>query len=556
MKEFFKNIFIILNREERRKLFRLAILDVLINILDILFLVALLFVINFYTQADHPATVLGIRLTVFNESPLLLITVFFLLFSIKNLLGFFIFKMQYNFVYGVASRISGDHLLHYLEGIFDDYVHIDSSIYIRKISQQPIEFCLYVLNGMQQVFSQAVLIIITIIAILLFNPLLFPLLILVLLPPVFLIAFLMKKKLASARVYGKKTSEKTIQHLQEALSGFVESNVYGQNDFFKHRYHSFQERLNHFLAEKQVIQNMPSRLTEVFAVFGLFFLILLNSVTSDSNSIHIVTIGAFMAAAYKIIPGIVRIMNTLSQVKTYAFTVTDLLSKQLAFKKRKEEYTAIRSIEFENIDFSYPGKKVLESFSLKFEKGDLIGISGMSGKGKTTIANLLLGFLSQHSGTIFINEVITTSEDRQAYWNKISYVKQQPFFIHDSILKNICFREDEYDRERLARAISVTGVDKLIHTIPGGIEAIITENGKNFSGGQRQRIIFARALYKDFDCIILDEPFNELDEASEIMMLTQLQEIARQGRIVVLITHNKAALSFCNKKIILDGTGE
>lgn len=126
------------------------------------------------------------------------------------------------------------------------------------------------------------------------------------------------------------------------------------------------------------------------------------------------------------------------------------------------------------------------------------------------------------------------------------------FFIHDSILKNIILNDADPDLDKLAEVLAVTGVDKLIDNATDGSETIITENGKNFSGGQRQRIILARALYKDADLVILDEPFNELDERSEYQLLNYLKEIAGNGKIVLLITHNKTALSFCNKKIKLD----
>jgi ABC-type bacteriocin/lantibiotic exporter with double-glycine peptidase domain len=80
---------------------------------------------------------------------------------------------------------------------------------------------------------------------------------------------------------------------------------------------------------------------------------------------------------------------------------------------------------------------------------------------------------------------------------------------------------------------------------------MVTEEGKNFSGGQRQRIILARALYKDFDTLILDEPFNELDEGAEAVLLSHLKKLSAAGKIVILITHNKESLSFCNKQIHL-----
>src|SRR4029077_18661459 len=137
----------------------------------------------------------------------------------------------------------------------------------------------------------------------------------------------------------------------------------------------------------------------------------------------------------------------------------------------------------------------------------LLGISGISGRGKTTLIHLILGFINADSGNIKINGQITGPEDRKLFWSRISYSKQQPFFLHDSIIKNITLLDGEYDRERLTRIVAITGIDQLVSGLPSGLDTIITENGKNFSGGQRQRLLFARALYKDADLIILDEPF-------------------------------------------------
>ena len=458
--------------------------------------------------------------------------------------------MQYNYVYEVASRISKDNLLHYLHGSYDDYVKIDSSVNMYKISQQPIEFCHYVLSGFQQVFSQAALIGLTIIAILIYNPLLFPLLLIILTAPVILTAWLMKKKLAAVRLHGKTTGERSIQHLQEALAGYIESNIDSKHDFFSTRYHSFQSKLNHYLAEKLVIQHIPSRLIEVFAVFGLFVLILLNTYTANGYTIQLITIGAFMAAAYKVIPGIVKVINVMGQIKTYSYTITGLLDQ--APIKNKKNNGNINSIEFNSISFSYHDKKIIESFSMHLSKGDFIGISGPSGKGKTTIANLLLGFLNQDGGNILINGKEHNKEERQSFWNRISYSKQQPFFLHDSILQNIKLHDGAHDVKKINSILDITGIDKILANNSTGLETIVTENGKNFSGGQRQRIIFARALYKDADLLILDEPFNELDETSEKIMLEQLKKIAAEGKIVILVTHNIAALDFCNKTIILN----
>ena len=463
--------------------------------------------------------------------------------------------MQFRYVYGVASRISKNNLLNYLEGSFNDYVNIDSSVHTRRIALQPIEFCNYVLRSIQQIISQSILILLTIIPILIYNAVLFPLLFLILVPPVVLLAFFMKRKLNSLRATGKTISEKGIQYLKESLAGFVESKIYDCKNFFTDRYYRFQSKLNIYVSEQQVVQNLPSRFIEVFAIFGLFILILINSFTGSSNSVNILIIGAFMAAAYKIIPGIVKILNSVGQVKTYTYTIYDLLNEKartVSHSKESHEGNMINAVTFCNVCFSYTNHQVLNNFNMTIQRGDFAGISGSSGKGKTTLINLLLGFLPAGSGNIFINNVLTNTNEQRSFWKNIAYVKQQSFFIHDSILKNIILDENNMDKEKLQDVIKVTGLNELLNKFPEGIEKIITENGKNISGGQRQRIAIARALYKEADLIILDEPFNELDEASELMLVRHFRKIARDGKMVILITHNLTALSFCNKIISLD----
>lgn len=551
MKKVLHDILDILNPREKQKLWQLAVADVFISVLDIVFLVGLLYVVNFYTQRVHSAPITIIPLKLLDEHPLLLIIIFFGLFTIKNWFGFIVSKWQYHFVYGVASRISGDSLLQYLRGSYNDYIHIDSSVINRKISQQPVEFCHYVLNGVQQIFSQTVLVTITLIAVLIFNPLLFPLLILMLAPPVFLISFLMKQKLNVTRELGKKTSEKAIQHLQEALSGYVESNIYLKNEFFLSRYDRFQKQLNYYLSERLVIQSLPPRLIEVFAVFGLLVLILVNYFSAHNSTIQLVTIGALMVAAYKIIPGIVKITNTVGQVKTYAYSASSLV-KPTHISSEENPDIPIHSMSFDHVYFNFGEKNILQDFSVKIGKGDMLGVTGLSGKGKTTFVNLLLGFLTPDAGNIFINGAVSDTKERKSFWKRISYIKQQHFFLHGTIIENITLEEEGYDRGRLEKILAATAIDKMIVSFPQGLDTIITENGKNFSGGQRQRFVLARALYKDFDLLIVDEPFNELDESSETDMLKQLQSIAAGGRMVVLITHNKDALTFCNKKLVMD----
>jgi ABC-type multidrug transport system fused ATPase/permease subunit len=547
-----KNIFVILSSKEKSKVIKLIFLDILMSILDISFLAMLLFVIKFYTQ-EHLVSSFNFPINFINKNPLSLVIIFFIFFSLKNYFGFYVIRMQLKFIYEVASRLSKKNIANYLNGNYTDYVSIDSSVHIRRISQQPIEFCHYVLGGFQQIVSQSLLILVTIFAILIYDPVLFPLLFFILAPPIILIGFLMRKKLNRIRKTAKTVSEKSIQYLKESLSAFVESNLYDSKTFFASRYHAAQSKFNNILSEQLVIQNLPSRLIEIFAILGLFILILINSFTTKTNSIPLITLGAFMAAAYKIIPGIVKILNSSGQIKTYEFTIEDLLqNNSIHFKKMTQNIHALQSVALKNVSFNFKKELVLNNFSFTISQGDFIGVSGISGKGKTTMINLLLGFLKPSQGSILVNGIYTGNEERQQFWKNIGYVKQQPLLIYDSILKNITLNENDVDFQKMEEVIRVAGLKELIDNYPEGYNKIITENGRNLSGGQRQRIAIARALYKESDLIILDEPFSELDWLSEERLLNHFSELANAGKMIILITHHKESLSFCNKIISLD----
>ncbi len=302
------------------------------------------------------------------------------------------------------------------------------------------------------------------------------------------------------------------------------------------------------------MQGVPTRLAEVFAVFGLLALISINHLSGHGQGAGFVTLGAFLAAAYKIIPGIARILNLNGQMRAYAYTIDHLIRKRKT-QPNPEPATSpgkISSIAFRDVSFRYDQPYILRNLNLQIEAGSFLGIEGNSGRGKNHLANILLGFLTPERGEVLFNGKKMEHQERRDYWKKIAYIKQQPFILHDSLLTNITLDEDVAEEQRLVQILQVSGLDAVVDQLPGGIDTLIAENGKNISGGQRQRIAIARALYKEADVYILDEPFSELDEGSEERLLGYFRQLAIEGKIVILITHNKKSLSWCNTVISLE----
>ena len=557
MKQICKWILLLLKTKERNKLYKLIVFDVLISAFDIGFLGLFILIIGFFTSEKLIKSTYLLQYGWLNSRPILFTGLFLILFCIKNWLGYLISRFQHRFFYDVASRLSKRNLLNYFKSTYLQFVNVDSSVHIRQISQQPVEFSHYILNNVQQTISQSILVTFTICAILLYKPVLFLLLLFIMLPPVAGLAYFIRYRSNLVRVKTKVAGEKTLQFLQESLAGYVESNIYNKSGFLTDRYINFQQQLNNNLAAQQTLQGLPSRLIEVFALSGFFLLLLINKWPGHSQFVDLPTIGIFMAAAYKIIPGIIKILNSIGQIKTYQFTLNDLLTINDA-----ELYNVnvsplnivspISSVRFQNIGFCYKDNYILNDVSFEIFSGDFVGITAVSGKGKTTLINLLLGFLTPGAGNIYINGKLANNIKLQRYHKKITYIKQQTYFIHDTFRKNITLDDGEYDSEKLNEVIFFCGLEQLFASFEDGINMIINEGGKNFSGGQRQRIVLARALYHDFDLLILDEPFSEIDKQGEGLILLKLKQLAEQGKIIIFITHNTESLAYCNKFIALN----
>lgn len=551
MRPFFHKLSAILTQQEQQCLFMLALADILTGLLDVGFLAALLLLVNTYTHTGNLPVNQKISRTLSYYDPLLVTGVFLLLYGLKNLAAVLFTRAQHHFVFKVASRLSKRNLLQYLHGTYLDYINTDSSVRVRQITQMPIEFAQYVLANLQAIIAQGILILFTVGAIMLYHPALFLMLFALLLPPVVLLGKFIKRRLSKVRTQIKASSVSVIQYLQEALAGYIESNVFGKHTFFADRFNQSQLQLNNGLATQLTWQSVSSRVMELFAITGFFILILLNRFTGR-NGVDLLSVGVFMAAAYKIIPGMVKMLNSAGQIKTYSFTLDGLLPEnEIGNKQTTTAPTAINSVAFENVSFWYNEKPVLNQLNFRAERGNLVGISGISGGGKTTLINLMLGFLSRHEGDIYMNEQPVTAAERKAFWPRIAYVKQQGFFINDTIRTNITLNSTNIDEKQLSNVLRICGLDVLLQTDPDGLNKQLQENGKNISGGQRQRLMLARALYHDFDLLILDEPFSEMDEAAERAILMQLKTL-QHNKLLFFISHNRKSLEFCDQIIVLD----
>lgn len=203
----------------------------------------------------------------------------------------------------------------------------------------------------------------------------------------------------------------------------------------------------------------------------------------------------------------------------------------------------IESLEFVDLGFTFPdGEKVLQSLSVQLRRGDCLAVAGPSGAGKTSLMRLLTRQITPTEGEILINGNCYTNIDYDSYLSRIAVLPQDVFVIDATLHDNIAFGKD-FSEKLIREAAQLSVIDSFS----------MDERARNLSGGERQRIGLARAIVRDFDVLILDEPTSELDHETEWAIIENLKEIQRKTNcIMIVITHSDYILEgLCTKKLEL-----
>ena len=202
-----------------------------------------------------------------------------------------------------------------------------------------------------------------------------------------------------------------------------------------------------------------------------------------------------------------------------------------------------------NITFSYKDKTILDNQSFSFKKGEHIGIIGESGSGKSTFLKLLAGLLTPSSGTLTVDD----ESDPQKIMKKISMVMQEAMIMPLTIKEHILLGK-EISEEKMDEILKATRLDTWIASLPDGIETYLGDRADALSGGQAQRIAIARAIAKDADIILLDEPTSSLDKDT-IKDVMEALETLTDGKSVIHVTHQADLLKGYDR-IIKIGEGK
>tara|TARA_A100001015_G_scaffold67609_1_gene74884 strand:- start:3726 stop:5441 length:1716 start_codon:yes stop_codon:yes gene_type:complete len=366
---------------------------------------------------------------------------------------------------------------------------------------------------------------------------------------------LIRKKIS---IYGEKRQEiefKRNKTIIESLSGIKDIKILNIGRTFIRKFSQITKEVAAINTNYNTLSQFPRYMLELISVYGIFILMFVLIYQNQDSNYVITTLGIFVAGIFRLIPNINKIIVSLQNLK-YSFPSLNSIIIELNQDIQYNMDNIIRtnnklksSIILRNINFNYDDKEnIFEDLNIEIKKGEVIGISGESGSGKSTFADILMGIQKPKSGKILVN-----GKDINRDPINIGYVPQKVFFIDGSIKQNIAMgiSESSINLSKVTKCIEISQLTRFINSLNKGINTEIGENGLMISGGQQQRIGIARAFYRDPEVLVLDESTSALDHKTQDDFLKFLKTL--KGKItMIIISHQIEKVNFCDKKYIIN----
>jgi ABC-type bacteriocin/lantibiotic exporter with double-glycine peptidase domain len=274
-------------------------------------------------------------------------------------------------------------------------------------------------------------------------------------------------------------------------------------------------------------------------------------VVQGKEAASLVTVlGVFVAATFRMIPSLNRIIAAIQNIKYYETSVNVVYSEIKSYSETQaqepteKEVLFTQSIALENLTFSFKeGKDLLKDAYLYINKGQTVGIIGASGAGKSTLIDLIIGLQAPNSGTIKIDG-LPGLQMSTAWRKQIGYVSQTIYLTDNSIQNNIAFGipETAIDQQKIETILEQVQLTSFVNALTEGVHTKVGERGVQLSGGQRQRIGIARALYNNPSVLVLDEATSALDLETEKEVMKAINALKGQ-KTIIMIAHRMATLA-------------
>lgn len=280
-------------------------------------------------------------------------------------------------------------------------------------------------------------------------------------------------------------------------------------------------------------------------------LILAGAMTAGTLTVFI----SYLASFFKPVQDLAKLTNTIAMASVGVDRVNALLTAETSVEEKPDAIDTERikgAISFERVAFSYDSETpVLRDVTFEVKPGQLVGVVGHTGSGKSSLVSLIPRFYDPSMGSVRIDGVDLRDYKLHELRRQIAYVLQDTVLFRGTIRDNIAFGRPDADHDEIVEMAKLANAHEFISEMPQGYDSPVGERGLTLSGGQRQRIGIARALIRDSPILILDEPTAALDAESERLVMSALQRLMKD-RTVITIAHRLSTIRDADTIVVLE----
>ncbi len=370
-----------------------------------------------------------------------------------------------------------------------------------------------------------------------------------------------RKRLKAAGQESRELNVRMIKATVQAVGGIKEVKIMGRERFFVDSYAENGEAFVRIRRRLAILSGVPRHLVEILCVCGVLGLVAVKIALRQDLSSIVGSLSAFAVAMIKLMPSANSINSTVSGISYRVPGLnavceliddnwgTDIGKATIDSVSREVSHEAKQAdIRVENVSFTYPesDKPVLKQINLTVKAGSSVGIMGVTGAGKTTLVDVILGLLEPQEGRILYDGA-DIRENYGEWQSRIGYIPQRIYLVDDTIRANVALGvyPDQIDDAKVWRALDAAQLGDFVRGLKGGLDATIGEMGSRISGGQRQRIGIARALYHDPDILFLDEATAALDTGTEQAVMEAVNSLSRE-KTCIIIAHRLSTIENCD----------
>ena len=479
-----------------------------------------------------------------------LFVVFVIIIAATNLL-----QMLFRYLQSIISTKLGNKMSYQISddvfqkifcSEYQNYANIDSAYYIDQINKDSYTLVRFFTSNIVNFFLQIATLIMS--ALIVFHAdKLLSIIILSLIPFYILTFALNKKKMYDAKADAKQKSNEYFSRYSEQINKlpYIKRNVL--NDEMHIRLQDSFDQMLHALLHSVSVDYIFMNLNQFVIIIAY---------------LCIVGIGGYKVSTGELSIGYFSIINTyfnmiIRSVSYFLGLAGTFQDTKVSFQRIKkimdtpeetngnQMMSSVESVSVKNLSICYGNQFILKNCNCEFTKGNLYGIRGQNGGGKTTLLNAIIGIFSgEHSGDVYYNGIKIENLDMfKMRRTNISYLEQDPILMNMTVNEYLQFGLD-VDEDVLCKQQQLLKLWDITYLL----NKDMNENGNNFSGGEKQKLSMVRALSKDSSIILLDEPTSALDKHSISCLMGVLEDL-KQKAIVIMISHDPSVLAQCDEVI-------